>query len=701
MTSKVRHIPVSELTAEQARDELEQLAAEIAYHDQLYYQQDQPVISDSAYDQLRQRNQAIEERFPELRLANSPSVRVGAKAVEGFQKVKHLTPMLSLDNAFDQDDILHFCERACRFLGLPLTTPIELVGEPKIDGLSCSLIYDQGVLKSAATRGDGEIGEDITNNVRTLKDIPHRLTGDQMHQVLEVRGEIYMEKQDFAALNEQRETEGEQVFANPRNAAAGSIRQLDPGITASRPLQFLAYGFGQFNPIGLNTHFERLEVLRAWGFCVSPLIQRCPTLEEAYAYYSSLEAERSRLPYDIDGAVFKVNALDLEKRLGIVSRAPRYAIAAKFPPEQGQTLLKDIHIQVGRTGVLTPVAILEPINIGGVVVSRATLHNQDEIARKDIRVGDTVLIQRAGDVIPQVVKVMDGERVMRSQPYLFPKNCPACGSHVVRMEGEVALRCSGGLICPAQASLRLRHFVSKSAFDIEGLGARYVDLFFKTGLITTPVDIFTLEERNKNFEHPLQTWEGWGSKSVENLFQSINAKRQISLDRFIYALGIHQIGQVTAKMLANTYQSYKHWVEEMQKATSDHTSEAYQDLLSIEGMGPGMAEELIDFFSESHNIEVLQRLAKILTIEDRVPVVIEGSPIVGKTVVFTGTLVTLSRAEAKAQAEKLGAKVAGSVSAKTDYVIVGTDAGSKATKANELGVKILTENEWLALITVE
>jgi DNA ligase (NAD+) len=694
-----RHIPVAELTAEQAKAELEQLAAEISYHDQLYYQRDQPAITDSEYDQLRQRNQAIEQRFPDLRLTNSPTIRVGAKAADGFQKVKHLTPMLSLDNAFDDEDIQHFCERVCRFLGLPLTTAIEVVAEPKIDGLSCSLVYDHGVLKTASTRGDGEIGEDITNNVRTLNDIPHRLEGAHTQQVLEVRGEIYMEKQDFVRLNERRVEAEEQPFANPRNAAAGSVRQLDPAITASRPLKFFAYGFGQFNATSLQTHFERLGLLRFWRFNVNPLIRRCPTLQEIREYYRFVEAERSRLSYDIDGVVFKVNSLDFEQRLGIVSRAPRYAIAAKFAPEQGQTQLKEIHVQVGRTGVLTPVAILEPINIGGVVVSRATLHNQDEIARKDIRVGDTVLIQRAGDVIPQVVSVVDAERMNRSQPYQFPANCSVCGSHVVHTEGEVAVRCSGGLICPAQASLRIRHFVAKGGFDIEGLGARYVELFFNKGLITTPVDIFTLEERNKTLSPPIQEWEGWGAKSAENLFRSINDKRRIGLDRFIYALGIHQIGQVTAKLLATTYQSYAHWVAEMVKAAQDRKSEACQDLLAIEGMGPGMATDLLDFFLESHNIEILQQLAHLLRIEDVVKLVIEGSPIAGKTVVFTGTLTSISRAESKAQAEKLGAKVAGSVSAKTDYVIVGADAGSKATKARDLGVQTLSEEEWKALIT--
>lgn len=678
--------------------ELIQLASEIAYHDQLYYQQDQPIIDDHVYDQLRQRNQAIEERFPDLRLPNSPSKRVGAKAATGFQKVKHLTPMLSLDNAFDEEDILHFCERVCRFLGLPLTTPIDLVAEPKIDGLSCSLVYEQGVLKTASTRGDGEVGEDITNNIRTLKDIPHQLAGSHTQQVLEVRGEIYMEKADFMRLNELRDTTGEQLFANPRNAAAGSIRQLDATITAGRPLQFYAYGFGQLNPNGLQTHAERLDLLRSWGFKVNPLVCHCPTLNEVYAYYRALEAQRSSLSYDIDGIVLKVNSLALEQRLGIVSRAPRYAVAVKFPPEQGQTILKEIQIQVGRTGVLTPVAILEPINIGGVVVSRATLHNQDEIIRKDIRIGDTVLIQRAGDVIPQVVRVMNAKDADRAQPYLFPIRCPACGSPVIRPEGEVAVRCSGGLICPAQASLRIRHFVSKGAFDIEGLGARSVELFFNKGLITTPIDIFTLEERNKTLSLPMQEWEGWGIKSVENLFHSIQEKRVISLDRFIYALGIHQIGQVTAKLLATTYQTYTHWFDEMRKAAQDPTSTSYQDLLAIEGMGPGMAMDLINFFLQSHNIDILQQLAQLLRIQDVIPLVTDGSPIVGKTVVFTGTLVRLSRAEAKTQAEKLGAKVAGSVSTKTDYVIVGADAGSKATKARDLGVKTLSEDEWLDIV---
>jgi len=700
MTERVHaEVPVSQLTSEQAQFELSRLAKEIAYHDQLYYQLDNPILTDRDYDLLRQRNMEIEGRFPELRRTDSPSLRVGAKASEGFAKVKHLTPMLSLDNAFDEDDLRSFCERICRFLGLPLSTSIEMIAEPKIDGLSCSLTFENGILKSASTRGDGEVGEDITDNIRTLKDIPFVLQGDHAKQLLEVRGEIYMEKQDFAKLNENRLSIGEPAFANPRNAAAGSMRQLDASITASRPLKFFSYGFGQFKPNGISTHFERLKILRFWGFTVNPLISICANLEEMMNSYRILEGQRASLSYDIDGVVYKVNALDYEQRLGVVSRAPRFAVAAKFPPEQGQTLLKDIQIQVGRTGVLTPVAILEPINIGGVMVSRATLHNQDEIARKDIRVGDRVIIQRAGDVIPQVVKVLDPDRVGRSSPFTFPLTCPVCNSHVTQSEDEVALRCTGGLICTAQAALRLRHFVSKGAFDIEGLGARNIELFFNTSLIKTPADIFTLEERNKILQPPLQEWEGWGDKSTENLFKSINDKRQVTLDRFIYALGIPQIGQVTAKLLANSYISYDNWITEMKQAAQDRASPAYQTLLAIEGIGIDMADTLLEFFLEAHNLQILDQLVgRQVTVLDTEVQKVEGSRVWGKTVVFTGTLMTMTRAEAKAQADKMGAKVTGSVSAKTDYVVVGSDAGSKADKARELGVTILSEEEWKALV---
>lgn len=702
--SSYRIFPPEMLTEVQARKELKALAKELAHHDALYYQQDAPTLSDADYDALRQRNEALEKLFPDLVLEDSPSLKVGAKAADGFAKITHLNPMLSLDNAFNGDDIQKFMERVCRFLNLPLTQQIPMVAEPKIDGLSCLLVYENGELVNASTRGDGHVGEDITENVKTISSIPMRLSGDQgqhaQGQTLEVRGEIYMSKKDFEALNNRRLEMGEQPFANPRNAAAGSVRQLDPTITASRPLGFFAYGFGQFEDRELTSHHQRLDLLKAWGFDVNPLIQNCATTDDLVGFHEGLESKRAALDYDIDGSVFKVDSLAWEKRLGTVSRSPRYAIAAKFPPEQGSTKVLDIHIQVGRTGVLTPVAILEPLTVGGVVVSRATLHNQDEIARKDVRIGDQVVVQRAGDVIPQVVKVLNPDSSDRAAPYVFPDHCPACDSKAAKEDGEVAVRCLAGLICPAQAALRVRHFVSKGAFDIEGFGAKNVDLFFEKNLIKTPVDIFTFESRNIAFDTPLEKWDGWGPKSAQKLFEAINAKRTISLDRFIYALGIRQIGQTTAKTLAKNYTSYENWFAKMQEASKGGVDNpAYEALIEIDGIGADMAEDLMYFFSEVHNIEFLQALVgPQIQVQDVVIKDTMGSPVSGKTVVFTGTLETLSRAEAKSQAEALGAKVSGSVSKKTDYVIIGADAGSKAKKAQELGVKVLGEQEWIKLI---
>jgi DNA ligase (NAD+) len=581
-------------------------------------------------------------------------------------------------------------------LNLPLSQEIEMVAEPKIDGLSCSLLYVDGQLKTAATRGDGTVGEDITANIKTIASIPQRLKLSALPSSFEVRGEIYMAKTDFLALNEARTSVGESPFANPRNAAAGSVRQLDVSVTASRALSFYAYGLGFYaGSLSLENHSDILTLLQESGFAVNPLCRVCDTRAQLWAFHEALEVQRALLDYDIDGSVFKVNNLALEARLGTVARSPRYAIAAKFPPEQASTVIKDIQIQVGRTGVLTPVAHLEPVTVGGVVVSRATLHNQDEIARKDMRIGDIVLVQRAGDVIPQVVRVLDPGRQDRSRPYRFPKMCPACGSHVFREEGEVAVKCGSGLVCPAQASLRLRHFVSKGAFDIEGLGAKIVDLFFEKGLVKTPADIFTLETRAIG----LETWEGWGGKSALKLFEAIDAKRTIALERFIYALGIPQIGQTTAKTLAKSYGSYVAWVSAMCLAAKGPETKAYQDLLSIDGIGVDMVSDLMHFFSEQHNLDFLKALVgPQIHVQDAVMPVLTGSPIAGKTVVFTGTLSTISRAEAKDQAERLGAKVAGSVSQKTNYVIVGSDAGSKAAKAHALGVHVLSEEEWLALI---
>lgn len=698
---RVHKTSIKDLTLEEARKEVEILSSQLAEHDRLYYLEDAPRISDADYDDLRQRLNAIEAQFPELISAQSVSQKVGVVVGEKFAKVHHEVPMLSLDNAFNAEDLEKFVVRLNRYLNLPLDQEHEFVGEPKIDGLSCSLTYKNGKLVKAATRGDGSVGEDITQNIKTLKDIPEILTGDDFDytdSTFEVRGEIYMEKSAFKKLNDARAQEGEAVFANPRNAAAGSVRQLDPQVTASRPLKFFAYGFGSLQGIKFQKHTQRLEFLKQAGFKVNEHIKVLHSRVELASYHQGLEDIRSTLDYDIDGSVLKINDLTLEERLGSLTRAPRYAIAAKFSPEKGITHLLAIDVQVGRTGVLTPVAHLEPLTIGGVVVARATLHNQDEIDRKDIRVGDRVQIQRAGDVIPQVIGAVLEPGKKRSDPFQLPQICPSCGSHTVRKEGEVAIRCPAGLICPAQASLRLQHFVSKSAFDIEGLGAKITDQFFQEGLITTPLDIFTLERRQDKIDPPLKIREGWGDKSVTNLFRSINDKRTIALHRFIYALGIPQIGEATAKQLANRYSSFEKFKAKMQEASTDLNSSAYQDLIALDGIGVKMVEDLMQFFQEEHNLELLDNLVgPEIQVLDAVKQ--QGDALLsGKAVVFTGTLEHMGRSEAKAQAERLGARVSGSVSQKTDYVVCGADPGSKAKKAAELGVKILTESEWLELI---
>ncbi len=687
-------IAVKELTESQAKAELARLAKEIAHHDQLYHQQDAPEISDADYDALKKRNEAIEKRYPELRRPDSPSLRVGAAPAAGFAKVSHARPMLSLDNAFDEDDAREFVARIRRFLGLPETEKIEFVAEPKIDGLSASLRYEDGKFVQGATRGDGTVGEDITANLRTLKDVPPKLQGKHIPAVLEVRGEVYMRRADFQKLNEERAKAGEPLFANPRNFAAGSVRQIDPKMTAARPLRFFAYAWGEVSEPVAKTHWDFLDRLHDWGFQVNPERKLCKSIDEALALYQDIAARRATLPYDIDGVVYKVNRFDLQERLGFVSRAPRWAVAHKFPAEQAQTILREITIQVGRTGALTPVAELEPITVGGVVVSRATLHNEDELARKDIRVGDTVIIQRAGDVIPQVVSVIDDAAHKRRKKFEFPDRCPICNSHAVREEGEVVRRCTGGLICPAQAMERLRHFVSRNAFDIEGLGWKSIEELFADGLIKTPVDVFKLAKHRD----ALMEREGWGEQSVANLLRAIETRRKISLERFIYALGIRQVGEATARLLARNYGSYESWRDGMTAAAKDPEGAAYQELDSIEGIGPSVAADILAFFGEKHNLKILDDLAKELQIQDFVQPKTSGSAVAGKTVVFTGTLEKMTRNEAKARAESLGAKVAGSVSKKTDYLVVGADAGSKASKAAELGVKTLTEDEWLKLI---
>ncbi|MBU0887291.1 MAG: NAD-dependent DNA ligase LigA [Alphaproteobacteria bacterium] len=695
-------IPVEKLTPEQAVRELERLAAEIARHNALYYQKDTPEISDAAYDALFQRNQAIEAHFPELIREDSPSQLVGAAPSSAFAKVAHARPMLSLANAFDAGDVDDFVARIRRFLSLDADAPVDLVAEPKIDGLSASLRFENGRFVQGATRGDGAVGEDITANLRTIADIPDRLKGDAP-AVLEVRGEVYMRKDDFLAMNEtaqkriEQGEKGEKIFANPRNAAAGSLRQLDATITAKRKLHFFAYGWGELSEPVSETQSGFLERLAGWGFATNPLWTLCRSAEELLAYHTRIGEERASLPYDIDGVVYKVDRIDLQQRLGMVSRAPRWAIAHKFPAEQAQTLLERIDIQVGRTGALTPVAILTPVNVGGVMVSRATLHNEDELNRKDVRAGDTVILQRAGDVIPQILGPVLEKRPATAKPYVFPDTCPACGSDAVRPEGEVVRRCVGGLTCPAQAVERLRHFVSRDAFDIEGLGEKSIQAFFTDGLVKSPADLFTLADRDAKSLTPLRNQKGWKETSVRNLFDAIEQRRSIALDRFIYALGIRQIGQATAKLLARHYGSLDALMQALHDAR-DETSDAYRDLVDIDQIGPAVATDLVAFFAEDHNRETLAALRGQIEVQPYVSTVTSDSPVTGKTVVFTGTLVRMTRDEAKARAESLGAKVAGSVSKKTDYVVIGADAGSKAKKAEELGVAMLDEDAWLALI---
>ena len=694
MNAALRLLAVEDLTAAQAAEELAVLTAEIAEHDRAYYQRDAPVISDAEYDALRLRNAAIEARFPELSRADSPSRKVGAPAAAGFAKVQHARPMLSLANAFAETDLVEFVDGVRRFLrelrddpGVPL----EMMAEPKIDGLSISLRYEEGQFTVGATRGDGYAGENVTANLRTLKDIPHRIT--DAPAICEVRGEVYMTRADFAALNERQREAGGKVFANPRNAAAGSLRQLDPAITAARPLRFFAYGWGEISAPIATTHQEALQKLASFGFPVNREARLCAGVEDMLAFYRELGQRRASLPYDIDGVVFKVNRLDWQERLGFVSRAPRWAIAQKFAAEQARTRLNAIRIQVGRMGTLTPVAELEPVTVGGVVVSRATLHNEDEIARKDVREGDTVIVQRAGDVIPQVVGVVLEERPADSQPFGFPEHCPECGSLAIREPGSAARLCAGGLICPAQAVERIKHFVSRNAFDIDGLGERNIIAFRKDGLLHGPADIFRLKEK----ADAIREREGWGEKSVSNLLSAIEARRTIPLDRFIYALGIRQVGEATAKLLARHYRSLAAWREAM-TAVADPESDAYRELDSIGGIGTSVAADLIAFFAEPHNHAVLDDLAKEVRVEDFTAPANAGSPLAGKTIVFTGTLEKMTRGEAKARAEALGATVAASISKKTDYVVPGADAGSKAAKARDLGIEALSEPDWLGLI---
>ena len=693
MNPAPREIPVPRLTADQAAGEHRRLADQIHLHNDAYYQRDAPVVSDAEYDALFRRLSDVEARFPELATPDSPTRRVGAAAAAGFAKVAHRVPMLSLGNAFDADEVREFFQRVRRFLGLSEGEPIAVAGEPKIDGLSAAARYESGRFVLGATRGDGQVGEDITANLRAVRNLPLRLEGADVPAVIEVRGEVYMTRDDFRALNTAREEAGEPAFANPRNVAAGGLRQLDPTKTAALRLHFFAYAWGEVSAPFATTQWDALERMKSWGFRVNPLARLCAGVDEALALYDEISAARSALPYDIDGVVYKVNRLDWQERLGTVSRAPRWAVARKFPAEQAETALRRVAISVGRTGALTPVAELEPVNVGGVVVSRATLHNEDEIARKDIREGDTVVVQRAGDVIPQVVAVVKEKRPSDAVPYIFPDHCPECGSHAVREEGEVARRCTGGLICPAQAVERLKHFVSRGAFDIDGLGGKHVAAFWRDGLIDSPADIFRLGDHAE----AIAEREGWGPQSVGNLVEAIEAHRETPLERFIYALGIRQVGQATARLLARQYGSLEAWRQAM-AAAQDSDGEAYSELVDIDQIGPAVAADILGFFAEPHNTRVLDDLAAQVKVGDFAAPETADSPLAGKTVVFTGTLDAMSRAEAKARAEALGAKVAGSVSRKTDFVVIGADAGSKAAKAAKLGVATLSETEWFDLI---
>jgi DNA ligase (NAD+) len=711
---------VESLTKAEARDELARLAAQIAAADRQYYLEDAPHLSDADYDVLRHRNSEIEARFPDLVRPDSPSHRIGAKPSEKFAKIRHRVPMLSLDNAFSNEDVAEFIARVRRFLGRKEDEAVTVTAEPKIDGLSAALRYEDGLLVQGATRGDGMEGEDITANLRTLSDIPLRLHG-KPPKVLEVRGEVYMTHKAFEALNARQEKDGKPHYANPRNAAAGSARQLDPAITASRALNFFAYAWGEISEIPADTQWGMLEMFKSYGFAINPLVRRCETLDAILKFYSDIENKRAKLGYDIDGVVYKVDRLDLQARLGFVSRSPRWAIAHKFPAEQAQTVLEGIEIPVGRTGKLAPVARLRPVTVGGVVVRNATLHNEDEIARKDVRIGDTVVVQRAGDVIPQIVRVIAEKRPRGAKPYAFPDKCPVCGSHAVREVDEktgkagVDRRCTGGLICHAQTVERLKYFVARDAFDIEGLGGTMIELFHEKGLLKEPADIFALTEKPEKVSRVLAEHRAALSeerrvaegkepvkkaakkkdekedKVVENLMAAIESRRTISLDRLINALGIRHVGDVTARLLARNYRTIDAFLDGMK------SPDVRTELKSLEGVGAVVAEAIYDFFAEPHNIRALDKLLKWLTVT-AMAAPAKSSPISGKTVVFTGTLEKMTRAEAKARAESLGAKVSGSVSAKTDIVVAGPGAGSKLKEAQKHGVTVMDEDAWLKLI---
>jgi DNA ligase (NAD+) len=709
----VAALKVDELTERQAKAEHKRLGEEIRHHDVLYHDKDAPEISDADYDRLRQRLKAIEARFPQLVDLLSPTQQVAPTPTTAFAKVRHARPMLSLDNAFTDEELQGFLDRLRRALeretDLKPEDEIALACEPKIDGLSIILLYGDGDSTFGATRGDATTGEDVTANLRTIKDIPHKLKG-KAPGILDVRGEIYMERHAFQEMNRRQEAAGDKTFANPRNAAAGSLRQLDPSITASRPLRFFAYAWGQAEPRPWKTHTEYLKLLRGWGFRVNPRSQLCRTPEEVRAFYREMGVERPSLPYDIDGVVYKVDRIDWQERLGFVSRAPRWAIAHKFPAEQARTRLNGILIQVGRTGALTPVADLEPVNVGGVMVARASLHNADEIERLDVRAGDMVVVQRAGDVIPQILGFVPEERPRKTEKFRFPAKCPCpLKTEVKSEEGGVVRRCSGGLECPFQQVERLRYFVSRNCFDIEGLGGTHIENFFNDGLLKIPGDIFRLPKRVDE----IKKREGWGDLSVRNLVKAIEDRRTIALDRFINALGIPLIGEATAKILAQEYGDADTWLAEMLAAAKERKKHpdpvkkekaaaeigaSYGRLCNVEQIGVTTADAMCAFFSEGHNVEIIKDLAKQLTVEQVTRRVIAAdAPLKDKIVVFTGELSTMTREAAKARAEELGAKVTDSVSKKTSLVVVGENAGSKARKAAELGVRTLTEEEWVKL----
>ncbi len=692
-------------------DKIKKLKSEIAKHDNAYHTLDAPLISDSNYDELRKNLEKYREEFPQFFAVEKE--KVGGKALEGFSKISHKKPMLSLANGFSAEDISDFFDRINRFLGLDkkeeavdlfsfsASPKLEFFCETKIDGLSFSARFEDGKLTQAATRGDGFEGEDVTENIKTLQNFPQLLQGAP--KVLEIRGEIYMGRKDFEELNFRQEEQGAKIFANPRNAAAGSIRQLDAKITASRKLSYFAYAVGDVSEDFIcNSQDQLHQKLHQFGFKTEPHSKLCRGIDEVMDLYQKIADSRYQFDYDTDGMVYKVNDFALQERLGFVARSPRWAIAHKFAAEKGKTEIENIVIQIGRTGALTPVADLAAVNIGGVVVSRATLHNQDEIARKDIRIGDLVLIQRAGDVIPQVLEVDLEKRKAESTPFVFPKNCPSCGSEIVKVEDDVVLRCENGLSCEAQLKETLKHFVSKDAFDITGLGKKQVENFFLEGRVRSFADIFRLEKNEETVENPLRKKIGWGEKSVDNLFAAIDAKRQISLEKFIYAIGIRHVGETTSKVLAQHFISSRNFLDVM-LSLAKHDLEAlsenqlYQDCVAIDGIGEKMAQALIDYFRDERNLKMVLDLESELQIADA-KLKNSDSKFAGKSVIFTGTLEKMTRAEAKKKAEDLGMKVVGSVSSKTDFVVAGSEAGSKLKKANELGLKVLNEEEWLELI---